>query len=62
MFSAQIFLDCFLLTAPSELHAVDRLGREVVVTTGSAHSGERLTLKGQAESAGRKQPFNRAQM
>lgn len=41
-------------TAPSVLHAVDRLGREAVVTTGSAHSRERLTFKGQAESAGRK--------
>lgn len=38
------------LTAPSELHAVDRLGREVVVTTGSAHSRERET---DFEGAGR---------
>lgn len=49
-------------TAPSVLHAVDRLGREAVVTTGSAHSRERLTFKGQAESAGRKQPFKRKEI
>lgn len=71
------FSSVFLLeekfTAPSVLHAVDRLGREAVVTTGSTHGrvregereaeregGERLTFKGQAESAGRKRPFNRA--
>lgn len=53
-------------TAPSVLRAVDRLGSEAVVTTGNTSSrGERgvgggLTFKGQAESAGRKQPFNRA--
>lgn len=51
-------------TAPSVLHAVDRLGREAVVTTGSTHSRERererLTFKGEAESAGRKRAFNRA--
>lgn len=46
--SAQVLFSCLdkRFTAPSVLHGVDRLGREAVVTPGSAHGRESLTLKG----------------